>query len=188
MIKKILLSGALNWLLVFSLQAQTNAFRDGVTVTIDPAVALTNYTTLGDWNTDGNFENWSTAQVTGAAVFGGLLSGTAGGTDPQIMLTGLGAGGPDLDLAFNDYLDVRLQVPAGFGGYILVFFGAANNYFGTSGTTTGFNNSRSVTITNIPADGAFHVYRIFFGPQVSRPRLDLRAAACCLRDLRARML
>jgi carbonic anhydrase/acetyltransferase-like protein (isoleucine patch superfamily) len=166
MIKKILLACLLCSVAALSLRAQTNVLRDGITVAVDPVVALTNYTTLGDWNTDGVFDNWGTAQVSGATVLGGMLSGTASGTDPQITLTGLGAGGPDLDLAFNDYVDVRLQVPAAFSGYILVFFGATNNYFGTANTTTGFNNSRSVTITNIPSDGAFHVYRIFFGPHV----------------------
>ena len=94
------------------------ADTSGVTVTVDPAVALTNYTGLGEWNTNGNFENWTTANITGATVSGGLLSGTASGSDPQVMLTGLGTNGPDLDLAFNDYLDVRLQVPSGFSGGI----------------------------------------------------------------------
>jgi carbonic anhydrase/acetyltransferase-like protein (isoleucine patch superfamily) len=165
-IKRILFASALCLLLPFRLEAQTNVLRDGVTATVDPAVALTNYTALGEWNTDGNFESWSTAQISGATVAGGVLSGTASGTDPQIMLTGFGASGPDLDLAFNDYLDVRLQVPAAFSGNILVYFGAANTYFGTANSTTGFNNSRVVAITNVPPDGAFHVYRIFFGPHV----------------------
>ena len=166
MIKKCSLAIALGLILARPLCAQTNALRDGVTVTTDPVVALTNYTTLGDWNTDGNLDGWSATQVGGATASGGLLSGTASGTDPQVTLTGLGASGPDLDLAFNDYLDVRLQVPAGFGGNVLVYFGATNNYFGTANTTTGFSNSREVTITNIPTDGAFHLYRIFFGPHV----------------------
>ncbi len=166
MIKKYFWGILLTLLVALPLCAQTNASRDGVTVTIDPVVALTNYTGLGEWNTDGNFENWSAVQVNGATVSGGLLSGTAAGTDPQVMLTRLGANGPDLDLAFNDYLDVRLQVPAGFGGTVLVYFGATNNYTGTANTTTGFSSSREVTITNIPTDGNFHVYRIFFGPHV----------------------
>jgi carbonic anhydrase/acetyltransferase-like protein (isoleucine patch superfamily) len=166
MMKKYFWGTFLTLMLALPLCAQTNALRDGVTVTIDPVVALTNYTGLGEWNTDGNFENWSSAQINGATVSGGWLSGTAAGTDPQIMLTRLGANGPDLDLAFNDYLDVRLQVPAGFGGAVLVYFGATNNYTGTANTTTGFSASREVTITNIPTDGNFHVYRIFFGPHV----------------------
>src|SRR3569833_2872076 len=166
MIKKYFGGIFLSLMLALPLSAQTNALRDGVTVAIDSTVALTNYTTLGDWNMDGNLDGWSAPQVNGATVSGGLLSGTAGGTDPQITLTGLGANGPDLDLAFNDYLDVRLQVPAGFGGTVVFYFGATNNYTGTANTTTGFNASREVTITNIPADGNFHVYRIFFGPHI----------------------
>lgn len=138
---------------------------NGVTVTVDPSVALTNYTSLGEWNTDGVFDNWTTTQVTGATVAGGILSGTAGSTNPEVALSGI-AGGPDLDLAFNDYVDVRLQVPAGFAGGIQVYFGAANNYYGTSNSTTGFSASRVFNITNAPADGAFHVYRVFFGPHI----------------------
>ena len=151
-----------------ALAAPTNtvppADTTGVTVTVDPTVALTNYTGLGEWNTDGSFDAWTTAQVSGATVAGGSLSGTASGSDPQVTLTGLGTNGPDLDLAFNDYLDVRLQVPTGFSGGIQVYFGATNNYFYTANATTGFNTNRAVTITNVPTDGAFHVYRIFFGP------------------------
>ncbi len=166
MIKQFLLVIPLGLVFALPLRAQTNALLDGVTVTIDPVVALTNYTSLGEWNTDGNFDNWSTAQVSGATVSAGLLSGAASSSDPQITLIHLGASGPDLDLAFNDYLDVRLQLPAGSGGTMQVYFGATNNYYGTANTTTGFSASREVTITNIPADGAFHVYRIFFGPHV----------------------
>ncbi len=188
MIKKYFWGILLTLLVALPLCAQTNALRDGVTVTIDPVVALTNYTGLGEWNTDGNLESWSAAQVNGATVSGGLLSGTAAGTDPQVMLTRLGANGPDLDLAFNDYLDVRLQVPAGFGGTVLVYFGATNNYFGTANTTTGFSSSREVTITNLPADGNFHVYRIFFGPHVdwrgnlSDVRVDPLGSAATIGD------
>ena len=65
------------------------ADTSGVTAIVDPAVALTNYTGLGEWNTNGNFENWTTANISGATVSGGLLSGTAGGGNPQVMLTRL---------------------------------------------------------------------------------------------------
>ena len=135
----------------------------GITVTMDPAVALTNYTAW-EWNTNGNFQGWTTADVSGASVAGGTLSGTANGSDPQVLLTGLGTNGPDLDLAFNDYVDVRLQVPAGFSGGVQIYFGATNNYYYTADATTGFNTNRAVTVTNVPTDGAFHVYRVFFGP------------------------
>src|SRR5215475_9594836 len=113
MINKFLLGIFLGFVIAQPLCAQTNASRDGVTVTIDPVVALTNYTSLGEWNTDGNFEGWSTGQITNAVVAGGNLSGGASGTDSQLLKTNF-AGGPDLDLGFNDYLEVRLQLPADY--------------------------------------------------------------------------
>ena len=145
--------------------ANTNSSA-GVVALIDPTVALTNYTSLGEWNTNGNLEGWNTSQISGSTVAGGVLSGTASGNDPQVTLTGLSSNGPDLDLAFNDYLDFRLQLPAGFSGGIQVYFGATNNYYGTANATTGFSLARMAAITNVPTDGAFHVYRVFFGPHV----------------------
>jgi carbonic anhydrase/acetyltransferase-like protein (isoleucine patch superfamily) len=128
-------------------------------VTVDPAVPLTNYWSGGEWNTNGNLENWTTAQVAGGAVSGGVLAGTAGGADPQVELLG-SASGPDLELACFDYLDIRLQVPAGFSGSVPVYYGTTN--------TPGISSARLFVIdsTNIPADGAFHLYRIFLGPEV----------------------
>jgi len=129
------------------------------TVVVDPNVALTNFWSGGEWKTDGNFDGWTTTQIGDATVAGGLLTGTASGSNPQVSLLEFD-GGPDLELAFYDYLDVRLQVPAGFMGNIPIYFGTTN--------TPGISAARMVTInnTNIPADGAFHVYRVFFGPEV----------------------
>ncbi len=153
-------------ILTFPLISACGANPPGVVVTLDPTVALTNFTGMGEWNTAGNFEGWSVTGASGAAVSGGVLSATASGSNPQLTLAGV-AGGPDLDLAFNDYMDLRLQVPAGFGGPLQVYYGATNRYVGTSNSTAGFSaTSRVVTITNVPTDGAFHVYRIFWGPDV----------------------
>ncbi len=129
------------------------------TVSVDPNTPLTNYWRGGEWNTNGNFQGWTTTQISGATVSGGSLTGTASGTNPQVALLSF-SGGPDLDLAFYDYLDLRLQVPAGFTGNMPIYFGTTN--------TPGISAARVATIssTNIPADGAFHVYRVFFGPEV----------------------
>jgi hypothetical protein len=144
----ILLAG---FLAAISIQAAT--------VVVDPTVPLTNYWSGGEWATDGNFNGWTTSQISGASVAGGSLTGTASDSDPQVSLLSV-ASGPDLELAFYDYLDVRLQVPAGFTGSIPIYFGTTS--------TPGISASRVVTIdsTNIPPDGAFHVYRIFFGPEI----------------------
>jgi hypothetical protein len=130
-------------------------------VVVDPpAAALTNFVTLGDWNTDGNFDLWTTSQIPDAMVTNGMLSGTAGGSDPFIALSAFA--GPDLDLAFYDYIEIRLQVPAGFAGNIPIYYGTTF----TAGIATG--SLRVFTIPNgsIPQDGAFHIYRVFIGPQV----------------------
>jgi hypothetical protein len=69
-------------------------------VVVDPATPLTG-TYAVEWNTDTNFESWTTSQVTGATVSGGNLSGTTSGTSPRVILSNFS--GPDHDLAFNDY-------------------------------------------------------------------------------------
>ena len=78
-----------------------------------------------EWNTDTNFESWTTSGITGGTVSGGMLSGTSSSTAPQVIRTGI-TGGPDLDLGFNDYLDVRMQLPAAYTGDIEAHFGVAN--------------------------------------------------------------
>jgi hypothetical protein len=65
---------------------------------------LTNHTSLAEWNTDDNFESWTVNQITNALVTNGVLIGLASGTDSQLSKLSF-AGGPDLDLAFNDYLE-----------------------------------------------------------------------------------
>jgi carbonic anhydrase/acetyltransferase-like protein (isoleucine patch superfamily) len=131
-------------------------------LTVDPvSPALTNYTSLGEWNTNGNFDGWTTVQVSNTVISGGVLTSTASGKEPQLILTVSGVP-PDLDLAFNDYIDVRLQVPAGFTGNISLYYGT------TFTPEINTASPRVFTIPNaaIPPDGAFHVYRIFIGPQV----------------------
>lgn len=130
-----------------------------VTVVVDPATALINYWSGGEWNVDGDFEGWSTAQMTNAAVVGGVLTGSASGTDSQIARLNF-VGGADLDLGFNDYLDVRLQLPATYLGDVQIYYG--DTFY------PGINGTRVVTIPSaqIPKDGAFHVYRIDMGLEV----------------------
>jgi autotransporter-associated beta strand protein len=125
-------------------------------VTVDPATPLTG-TFAVEWNSAGNFESWTTTQVAGASVAGGLLSGTTNGTDPQVRRQNFT--GPDLDLGFNDFLELRMQVPAGYADDIQIYYGTT--------ATTGFSADRILSIPNatIPKDGAFHTYRIDVGPE-----------------------
>ncbi len=127
------------------------------TITVDPVTpALTNSTGLGEWNTDGDFESWTTTSVTSASVAGGTLSGTGSADTAQISKLSF-AGGPDLDLGFNDFLDLRIQVSASFTGAVSIYYGSTN--------TTGINALRVVNIPNdsIVKDGAPHLYRVEMG-------------------------
>jgi len=153
----------------------------GQTIELDPAATLNN--AWGpEWNTAANFESWTTSGVTGGTVSGGLFSGTSSSTAPQITRTGI-SGGPDLDLAYNDYLDIRLQVPATFTGDIKINYGVTSA--GVTASKTGFAADRIVTIPNatIAKDGALHTYRVdmslvpWWRGTLSDLRLDIGTAS-----------
>ncbi len=129
-------------------------------VWVDPAgQGLREFTSLGEWNSAGDAESWTVSGARGVSVAGGVLAGAddaAGAIDPQVLRTAL-ADGPDLDLGYRDCLEIRLQVAAGYEGAIEVYWGTT--------TSPGFSGSRVVRIPaeRVPADGAFHIYRIDMG-------------------------
>ncbi len=125
-------------------------------IVVDPLTPLTG-TYAVEWNTAGNLESWTTSQVTGAAVAGGTFSGTTSGTSPRVIRSNFA--GPDLDLGFNDYVELRIQVPASHTGDIRISYGTT--------ATTGFSAARVLVIPDamVPTDGAFHTYRIDVGPE-----------------------
>jgi autotransporter-associated beta strand protein len=125
-------------------------------IEVDPTTPLTG-TYAVEWNTEGGLESWTTNQITSAAVSGGNLSGTTSGTSPRVIRSNFS--GPDLDLGFNDYLELRIQVPASHTGDIRISYGTT--------ATIGFNAARVLEIPDalVPADGAFHTYRIDVGPE-----------------------
>jgi autotransporter-associated beta strand protein len=126
-------------------------------IEVNPATPLTG-TFAVEWNTASNFENWTTSGIESASVTGGALSGTTNSNDPQVSLSNF-PGSPDLDLGFNDFLEIRIQVPASYANAIQIYYGTT--------ATTGFSGARIITIPNatIPKDGAFHTYRIDVGPE-----------------------
>ena len=148
--------------LLACLFATSMAHAQSSLVSVDPPTSVTP-TFAADFNTAGNFQGWSAnTQVTGATVSGGLLTGTSSSNDPWIQTTNI-ANGPDLDLGFNDYLEIRMQLPATYSGNIEIFFGATDAGVAAQ---TGFSGNRMVTVPNasIPKDGNFHTYRINLGP------------------------
>ena len=124
--------------------------------TLDPTGAAFTGTLSSEFDTADNFESWVASQVTGATVAGGALSAVSNSSAPSVALTQI-ASGPNLDLGFNDYLEIRIQVPAGYAGDIQFSYGTA--------TSPGFSSDRmfSIPAANVAKDGAFHTYRLDLG-------------------------
>jgi hypothetical protein len=143
------------------LLAAVSAFAQSsgnVVVSVDPAGTFTGSWAV-EWNTNDNFEGWSPVNAT-ATITNGVLEGTATATDSRVQLAGF-AGGPDLNPGFNDFLELRIQVPASYTNSIQIFYGTT--------LTAGFNTTtRVLTIpaSLIPDDGAFHTYRLDLGLEV----------------------
>ena len=80
-------------------------------MSIDPANLVTGFVSLGEWNTNGNFESWTTANVVNAAVTGGALVGDVndGSNDPQLRFFDF-AGNPAVDLDSGNFNVVEIRV------------------------------------------------------------------------------
>lgn len=128
-----------------------------------------------EWNLPGNLDGWSTSQTSGSVQASGtdtVFMGVASGTDAQVSGTNF-ANGPDLDLGFNDFIELRIKVPDNYSGDIQIYYGTTPYVVSTWGNaittgtaqTTGFSSSRVITIpaSSIKHDGAFHIYRIDAG-------------------------
>lgn len=153
-----------SWLLfaLLSIAARAAVAQQNVTVVgVDVVDRLTGSTSLGAWNTDGSLEAWIGSHTSGLGVTGGVLVGddSSASTDASISLNAL-ANGPDLDLGFNDYLQIRVKLPVGYTGDVQFEFGTS--------TRIGFSTSRRFVLpsASIPKDGAFHTYRLDLGLEV----------------------
>lgn len=130
-------------------------------VSVDPGDRLVGSAILGEWPTDGNTSLWVGTNVTGLAVAGGTLAGDDISTnlDGSVSLTAI-ANGADLDLGFNDYLQFRIKLPAGYAGDVRFEYGTSVN--------PGFAATRQFVLpaASIIKDGAFHTYRLEMGLEV----------------------
>jgi hypothetical protein len=152
--KAALLFILLNTSLFFAF-TNTPLFAADVTVQLDPPDRLMNKTVFGEWATPGNLDGWTGTNISGLTSTGGYITGTGTASDPNIRKTGMSA--PDLDFGYNDYLQIRIKVPAGFDDDIIFQFGTS--------THTGFATTREFRIpeANIPTDGQWHSYRLDLG-------------------------
>lgn len=143
----------------------------GVLVT-EPSPRINFYTSLGEWNTEGDLQGWTAnPQVTGATALSGFLSGTsfaaAGtiGNDPQINQGALGA--LNLNSATAPIVEFRLRKSLGDASRIDLFWGDS---------TGGIAAARRTTNVTSLADGQFHVYQArlgdFLNGNIAALRLD----------------
>jgi len=114
-----------------------------------------NYTSLAEWNTDGDFEDWIFAKIASSNVASGILSGIPAATppvDPYFYKSDAqGLVNPNLTKAPT--LEIRLKQSATYTSDIEIFFGTSDN--------PGMSGARRVVIPKsyIPTDGNFHVYQ-----------------------------
>ena len=121
---------------------------------VDPIYEATKnfgYVSLAEWNTPGDFESWSTANMLDPQVAGGYLTATNNG-DGQIYKSNAN-GLPQTDLGANKILQIRLKRATDDNSTLNLFYGTS--------LTPGFAGGRQVIyITRcVPKDGEFHVYQ-----------------------------
>jgi len=114
---------------------------------INPAANVDDYTSIGEWNINDNFEGWGINQVTGASVNGGFLSGSVASNknDPMLILSSLNL---DLTTSMFDILEIRVSRTGPASRFDL--------FWGTN-TKSGASASRQVAVNNLQSDGLFDV-------------------------------
>lgn len=128
-------------------------------IAVDPAERLTNAYVAGEWAVAGDFDGWTTTGATNAVVTNGALAAWRAAGSLQLSRTAA-TGGPDLDFGFNDFMQVRIRLPAGYTNRVQFEFGTT--------VKTGFAADRQFDLpaSNVVADGAWHAYRLDLGLEV----------------------
>ena len=127
---------------------------NAATVTIDPVNLVTNYISLGEWNTNGNLESWSSGQVQNRTVAGGSLNGDVLDTnnDPTLPRNNFAGLGIDLDSGNYNVIEVRIK-RTGTASRFDIFWGTTS--------ANGISGTRRVDDQGqLPSDGTFHVIQI----------------------------
>ena len=106
----------------------------GAIISVDPSILLTDYISLGEWNTDGNQEGWNPNQLTNVKVKGGYLwADVDKANDPKLRLLGI----PGVDLSSGNYNIVEIAFNRSGVMSRFDFFWGTNNQ--------GFSASRQLT-------------------------------------------
>jgi len=118
-------------------------------VEMDPSVPLTGYTSLGEWNTAGDFEGWDhNDDFSSVSVSGGSLKGTATGSDPVTA-----ADTPSFYVQAGSVFELRIKLNASPSTTAIETFVRID---GGGNVTPGLRFLNGAA----PTDNAFHVYRL----------------------------
>jgi len=133
---------------------------------LDPSTPLDTYTSMGEFNTDGDYDGWDFAEWGNRSVSGGSLNGTHIGGYPHM------ARGQSFEFKVGTIIETRMKYDSGSGHGYMRFLprisGSENIYPGFFGDSL-----------PIQTDGNFHIYRftldagdtIYFG-QLSSARFN----------------
>jgi len=128
-------------------------FAQNTDPVVDPPKLLNLYTSLGEWNAEGNQEEWGVANINSLSVSGGLFSGLSTGNDPQFILGGL-----SIDSSTDNFaiVEIRLRKEESETSRVDLFWGD---------DAGGFSGDRraSVAAGIWPDDGDFHVVQFPIG-------------------------
>jgi hypothetical protein len=133
---------------------------------VDPAQTVTNFTSLGEWNTDGDLEGWVFNNISSVSASGGELSGATIGNDPQLILNNL-----DLNTESDgfDVVEIRLRKEGGDTSRVDLFWADDNGNISAA-------RRSALPAGQWPADGEFHVLQIplsgFVAGTITRLRFD----------------
>ena len=133
---------------------------------MDPEQPLNLYTSLGEWNTAGDLQNWvGSAHVTGLTAASGFLSGNSVGVDPTLTRGNLAA--LALNTANTPMVEIRMRKALDETSRIDLFWADAAG---------GFAGTRRTSNLTSPGDGQFHVYQArlgdFLNGNITSLRLD----------------
>ncbi len=132
-------------------------------VELDPGTPLSSYISLGEWDVDGDFEDWIVNQhITNFAVAGGSITGTVDSVDPIISLgiSGLPGGDPRRShtMTTGSVYEIRMRLDSSSANGRIDMFPTIDGVFKLPQLK--FADNANGGLPDIPTDGAFHVYRI----------------------------
>ena len=119
---------------------------------LDPAIPLENYISLGEFNTDGNYDHWDFGEWDTRSVSGGSLNGLNESGWPHMARV------TDQDIVFEPgaVIEARIKFDAGTGNGVI---GCYPRIDGSGSLMPGINLAGGGTVAT-QTDGVYHIYRV----------------------------